>query len=149
MLDFLPAVFWLARSAFRPQRDLALENLALRQQLAILKRQTKRSPLTKVDRAFWVALSRVWTDWREAVVIVKPETVVGWHRKGFRLYWTWKSRRRNRTGRPRVDHEVRRLIRQMANENVGWGAPRIHGELLKLGFDVSQATVSRYTPRRR
>ena len=142
-------MFCTARSAFRPQRDLALENLALRQQLAILQRQTKRPKLTQMDRAFWVALSRVWADWRDTVVIVQPETVVGWHRKGFKLYWTWKSRRPHRIGRPRVDREVRRLIRQMANENVGWGAPRIHGELLKLGFDVSQATVSRYMPRRR
>jgi transposase InsO family protein len=119
----------------------------LRQQLAILKRKTKRPKLTKADRAFWVGLSRLWPDWRSALIVVKPETVIGWHRKGFRLYWTWKSR--NRSGRPRIDAEIRTLIRRMARENPTWGAPRIHGELLKLGFKVAEATVSRYMPRRR
>jgi putative transposase len=113
----------------------------LRQQLAILQRKTKRPKLTKADRAFWVALSRLWPDWRSALILVKPETVIRWHRKGFRCYWTWKSRRRG--GRPRIDPEIRTLIRRMARENPTWGAPRIHGELFKLGFEVARATVSR------
>jgi putative transposase len=147
MLRLLYTLLATARAALKSQRDLALENLALRQQLAILKRQTKRPRLTWVDRAYWVAMSRLWRDWREALIVVKPQTVIGWHRQGFRLYWRWKSR--NKGGRPRVDPEVRALVRRMAKENATWGAPRIHGELLKLGFDVGEATVSRYMPRRR
>ena len=136
-----------ARSSLKSQRELALENLALRQQLAVLKRTTKRPELANADRAFWVALSRLWTGWQHALILVKPETVIGWHRRGFRLYWTWKSRTRG--GRPRIDVEIRTLIRRMARENPTWGAPRIHGELLMLGFEVSEPTVSRYLPRRR
>jgi putative transposase len=119
----------------------------LRQQLAVLKRTTKRPKLTLADRVFWVALCRLWSDWQHALILVKPETVVGWHRKGFRLYWTWKCR--NRGGGPRIDREIRMLIRRIARENPTWGAPRIHGELLMRGFKVSEATVSRYIPRRR
>jgi len=128
-------------------KELALENLALRQQLAVMKRQCPRPRLRKVDRWFWVGLSRVWSDWRRPLLIVHPETVVGWSRRGFRLYWTWISRRR-RAGRPRVSPEVRDLIRKMAEANPLWGAPRIHGELLKLGIEVSERTVSRLMPRR-
>jgi len=87
----------------------------------------------------------VWSGWRTALVIVKPETVVTWHRQGFRLFWTWKSRRR--TGRPTIASEVRGLIRTMSRENTLWGAPRIHGELLKLGVQVSQATLAKYMAR--
>jgi transposase InsO family protein len=147
MLHLLYALLATARSSLKSQRELALENLALRQQLAILKRETKRPTLTNADRTFWVALSRLWPDWQHALILVKPETVIGWHRKGFKLYWTWNSR--NRGGRPRIDAEIRMLIRRMARENPTWGAPRIHGELLKLGFEVGEATVSRYMPLRR
>ena len=119
----------------------------MRQRLAILKGKTKRPKLTKTDRALWVALCRVWPDWQNALILVKPETVIGWHSKGFSLYWAWKSP--NRGGRPPIDRESRALIRRMASENRTWGAPRIHGELLKLGFDVGEATVSRYMPLRR
>ena len=147
LLQLLSALLATARSSLKSQHVLALENLALRQQLAILRRRTKRPQLTKTDRAFWVALSRLWTGWQGTLIVVKPQTVISWHRKGFKLYWTWKSR--NKGGRPRVDVAIRRLIRQMANDNATWGAPRIHGELLKLGFDVSEPTVSRYMPRRR
>ena len=94
-----------------------------------------------------MALRGLWPHWQSALILVKPETVIGWHRKGFKLYWTWKSR--NRGGRPAMDAEVRTLIRRMARENPTWGAPRIHGELRKLGFKVGEATVSRYMPRRR
>jgi len=144
MIDLLHALLATARSSLKSQGELALENLALRQQLAVLKRKTKRPKLRKTDRAFWVALSRLWPDWQDALILVKPKTVIGWHRKGFRLYWSWKSR--NRGGRPPIDAEIRMLIRRMARENPTWGAPRIHGELLKLGFEVAEATVSRYMP---
>ena len=147
MLHLLYALLATARSSLKPQRELALENLALRQQLAILQRKTKRPKLSKADRAFWVALCRLWPDWHNALIIVKPQTVIGWHRKGFKLYWTWKSRRRG--GRPPIDAELRTLIRRIASENPTWGAPRIHGELLMLGFEVGEATVSLYMPRLR
>ncbi len=126
-----------------------LENLALRQQLStVLQKRWPR--IGPVERAFWVVLRRVWAEWSDAVVIVKPETVIGWHRAGFALYWRWLSRRRRSPGRVAVGREIRDLVRKMAAEN-GWGAPRIHGELLKLGFRVSERTVSRYlrTVRRR
>ena len=126
-----------ARSSLKAQ--LALENLALRQQLAIVHRKSKRPKLTKADRAFWVALCRLWPDWHNALLIVKPETVIGWHRKGFKLYWTWKSRHRG--GRPPIDAQIRTLIRRIPRENPTWGAPRIHGELL-MG-PTSQSVVAR------
>jgi transposase InsO family protein len=146
MLHLLHALLAAARSSLRSQRELALENLALRQQLAVLKRTTKRPRLIHADRVFWVALSRLWPDWQNALILVKPETVIRWHRKGFKLYWTWKSR--SRGGRPRIDVEIRTLIGRMARENPTWGAPRIHGELRMLGLQVSEATVSRTMPRR-
>jgi len=129
--------------SFRGRAVLQLELLALRHQLATIERTSPRPSLRLADRLLWVILSRILPNWREVLVIVKPETVVGWHRKGFRLYWTWKSRRR-RDGRPTVPLEARDLIRRMSRENPLWGAPRIHGELLKLGIEVSQATVSKY-----
>jgi transposase InsO family protein len=129
-------------------RDIALENLALRQQLAVMKRQCPRPRLRKADRLFWVWLSRIWPKWRKALLLVRPETVVGWHRQGFRLFWTWISRRKL-CGRPGVSAEVRDLIRKMAAANPLWGAPRIHGELLKLGLDISERTVSRLMPKER
>ena len=95
MLHVLYALLKTARSSLRPQRELALENLALRQQLAIVQRKTKRPRLTQADRAFWVALCGLWPDWHNALIIVKPETVIRWHRKGFKLYWTCKSRKRS------------------------------------------------------
>jgi transposase InsO family protein len=147
MLPLLYALLATARSRPKPQRELALENVAFPQQLGIVQRKTQRPKLTQADRAFWVALCRLWPDWQNALIIVKPDSVIGSHREGFELYWTWKSR--NRGGRPRVDAEIRTLIRRMAGENPTWGAPRIHGELLKLGFDLGEATVSRYMPRRR
>jgi putative transposase len=147
MRHLLYALLATARSSLKSQRELALENLALRQQLAVVQRKTKRPKLTKADRAFWVALSRLWPDWQSALIIVKPQTVIGWHRKGFKLYWTSESRHRG--GRPPIDAEIRTLIRRIATENPTWGAPRIHGELLMPGFEVAEATVSRYMPRRR
>jgi transposase InsO family protein len=135
------------RSIVRTRRELALENLALRQQLAVWKVRQPRPRLTAMDRLFWILLSRLWKGWRNSLQVVRPETVVGWHRRGFRRYWAWKSRRRR--GRPGMGTELRELIRRMSRANPLWGAPRIHGELLKLGLTVSQATVSKYMLRPR
>jgi hypothetical protein len=125
-----------------------LENLALRHQLAVLQRTAPRPRLRPSDRVFWVLLARLWHGWAEVVAIVQPETVIRWQRTGFRLFWTWKSRRPG-PGRPAVAPDVRALIRTMARANPLWGAPRIHGELQKLGLEISQATVSKYLVRRR
>ena len=131
-------------SCFRDRASLQLEIMALRHQLEALSRQNRRRVrLSPWDRAFWALLYCIWSGCLDAVVIVKPDTVVRWHRKGFRLYWTWKSRPRRR-GRPEISAEMKALIRRMSRENPLWGAPRIHGELLKLGFRISQATVSKY-----
>src|ERR1019366_4036480 len=135
-----------ASAAFKSRATLHLENLALRHQLGVLRRSVKRPKLTSADRLLWACLCGVWSDWRPALVIVKPETVIGWHRKGFRLYWTWKVRH-GRPGRPPISKEVRKLIRTMSRENPQWGAPRIHGELLKLGIDIGETSVGKYIVR--
>ncbi len=132
----------LFRRSLYSRRDLLLENLALRQQLLALRRRKPR--LNRLDRLFWVVARRLWPKWKQALVIVSPETVVRWHRAGFRLYWNWLSRHRAVLGRKRVSRELRDLIFRMVAENPTWGAPRIHGELLKLGFDISERTVSRW-----
>src|SRR5882724_6244454 len=129
-------------------RLLTLENLALRQQLAVYKRTVTRPPLRRSDRLFWVGLARVWTGWRQSLVIVTPATVLRWQRRRFREYWTQLSRRPT-GGRPPVNAEITALVRKMAAANPLWGAPRIHGELLKLGIDVAERTVSRLMPERR
>jgi putative transposase len=136
-------------AALKTRHQLAMENLALRHQVQVLRRSGKRPRLTRADRGFWVLLSRIWRDWRNGLVIVKPDTVVRWHRTGFKLYWRWKSRRRKR-GRPHVSLEVMALVRKISLTNPLWGAPRIHGELLKLGIDLAQSTISKYMahPRR-
>ena len=143
MFRILVALAHALRALLRSRVDLAIENAALRQQLAVLRQKTRRPRVRRVDRLFWVLLRRVWPRWAEALLIVTPDTVVRWHRKGFRTYWRWKSRR---TGRPQSTRELRALIRRMATEN-GWGAPRIHAELLKLGLLVSERTVSRCMPK--
>ena len=134
---------------FRARAVLQAEILALRHQLLVLQRSSRGQKLRLrwADRVLLVWLSQWWKDWRSALLIVKPETVIAWHRKGFRLYWSWKSRRRE--GRPTVGPEIRNLIRQISLANPGWGAPRIHGELLKFGIQVSQATVANYMVRHR
>ena len=141
------SVYVCLRAVLKERRDLALENLALRQQLAVLKQSQRRLKIKQQDRVFWIWLSRTWTGWRAALIIVKPTTVIGWHRRGFKLYWTKLSQHR-RGGRPAVSRQVRTLIRQMAAANPLWGAPRIHGELLKLGINISERSVSRLMPRR-
>ena len=138
----------LLRAWFVNRTRLALENLSLRQQLARYKQQHQRPKLLPWDRIFWVWLSRLWSDWRSALVIVKPETVIRWHRQGFKLYWRWKSRSR-RPGRPRIDRGIRQLIRCMSRENPTWGAPRIQSELALLGHKLCEATVAKYMVRHR
>src|SRR6516225_4845040 len=135
------------RSWFQTHASLQVEILALRHQVAVLKRSRRgRLRLNSADRLLWVGLSRLWSQWRSALLIVKPETVMAWHRRGFRCYWRWKSRQ-GEPGRPAIDGEVRELIGKMSLANPLWGAPRIHGELLKLGIEVSQ--VAKYMVRRR
>ena len=147
MLISLAALLDTLRSIIRSRLDVQLENLALRHQIGVLHRSARERPkLTSADRLLWICLSRLWRDWRSTLVIVKPETIVAWHRKGFRLFWTWKVRR-GQPGRPVIARETRDLIRKMCWENPGWGAPRIHGELLKLGFPLSETTVLRWLRR--
>ena len=133
------------RALFLSRADLLVENLALRQQVAALKRKRPRPVLDDVDRAFWVALRASWPGWASRLIIVDPDTVARWNRERFRRHWAKISRRRG-PGRPRVEREIRELVRLMARD--GWGAPRIHAELLKLGIQVCESTVSRYMPRR-
>ena len=135
----LKAIF----SSLRSRQSLVLENIALRHQLEVLRRNAKIPRLKARDRVLWVILSRFWTCWRKNLVIVQPKTVIGCHRKGWRLYWKWKSRPKQK-GRPLVSVEARELIRRISLDNPLWGAPHIHGELLKLGIEVSEATVARY-----
>ena len=137
------------RDCFRTRAVLQAEIIALRHQLLVLHRSNRgrRIHLKFLDRLLWVWLSQLWTGWRSALIIVKPETVIAWHRKGFGYYWAWKSR--HRQGRPFVSTELRDLIRKMSLANPRWGAPRIHGELLKLGIELSQATVAKYMVRHR
>jgi len=136
-------IAWFLRALVVRKCRLAVENLALRQQLAIYNQSIKRPKLRPRDRVFWVWLSRIWYDWNSALVIVKPETVIRWHRQGFRLYWRWKSRT-DRPGRPKMEQEVRDLIRRMSRENSTWGAPRIQSELALLGYTVAERTVAKY-----
>jgi hypothetical protein len=149
MLTLLLVLFSTLRSSLRSRAALQAEILALRHQLLVLQRSTRgrRLRLRAADRLFWVWLSRVWQGWRLSLRIIKPETVIAWNRKGFRLYWTWRSRARN--GRPCELREVRELIRRISVANPRWGAPRIHGELMKLGIDIGETTVAKYMIRPR
>jgi putative transposase len=147
MITLLLHLFRVLPFLFGGHRQLALENLALRQQLVIYKRAVTRPPLRRIDRLFWVGLARVWAGWRQPLVVVSPDTVLRWQRRRFREYWTRLSG--SSRGRPPVDTEIKSLITRMAAANPLWGAPRIHGELLKLGIDVAERTVSRLMPKRR
>jgi hypothetical protein len=149
MLIFFTTLLATLSSILRSRAALELENLALRHQLDVLQRSARKRPrLTTGDRLLWAWLSHIWSDWRSALVMVQPDTVIAWHRKSFRLFWTWKVRR-GQPGRPKVPREVRDLIRRMCRENPTWGAPRIHGELLKLGIDIGETSVSKYMARGR
>ena len=135
-------------SPFKSKIRLEAENAVLRHQLVVLRRQLKgRARLTNDDRWFLVQMYRWFPLILEVVTIVRPETLVHWHRAGFRRFWRWKSN--SRGGRPRIEIELRALIRQMSTENQLWGAPRIHGELLKLGFEVAESSVAKYMVKRR
>src|SRR5215468_9524538 len=129
------------------QKQLALENAALRQQLAVFKRNVPRPKLNDRDRLFWIGLYLIWQDWKSALIFVQPETVTSWHRERFRRYWR-KLSQPKQPGRPRTCSEIRKLIHTMATANPTWGAPRVHGELKKLGFQISERTVSRLMPKK-
>ena len=142
--SFVEASACLIRAFFRSRSDLLMENLALRQQLGVLTQRHPQPRLAAPDRLFWVVLRRFWSGWKRSLLIVQPETVVRWHRAGFKLYWAWLSRHRIRAGRKCVSREWRELIFRMVAENPTWGTPRIHGELKMLGFDLSERTLLRW-----
>ncbi len=131
-------------SLFRPKHQLALEVLALRHQIMVLKRQTPRPKLRRSDRCLWIMLRKVWPGWKAPLMIFQPETVIGWQRAGFRRFWRWKSR--SRLGRPGKDPALIQLIRRMWTVNPTWGSPRIRDELAKLGLEASTATIRKYRP---
>ncbi len=147
MIDVMSLLVCALRRLATSRANLLAENLALRQQLAIYQRMAKRPKLRPRDRVFWVWLYWLWSGWRSALMIVRPETVVRWHRQGFRLYWRWKSRAKN--GRPRLDRHVQALIRRMSRENPLWGAPRIQAEMRLLGHAAAESTVAKYMTRPR
>jgi len=146
MFNVLASVIGAALSFFKTQRELALENLALRHQIGVLKRTlgTRRIRLKLCDRKLWTTLFGIWSGWQQALAIVQPATFIRWHRDSFCRFWARKSRHRD--GRPKLDREVRALIRKMSTSNPTWGAPRIRNELAKIGIDVSRSTVAKYRP---
>jgi hypothetical protein len=146
VLELLVAILGAVRAALRSRAGLVVENLALRQQLAVLRRKTKRPRLLPVDRAFWIVLSGMWSRWTDVLAIVKPETVIGWHRRGFARFWAWKSKR---VGRPPIHPDLIELIVRMATENLRWSRRRIVMELARLGFRVDKNTVANYMPKSR
>jgi transposase InsO family protein len=137
----------LIRAILLSRTSLALENLALRQQVATLKQSVPRHRIRLRDRIYWLVLRRLWSGWRDTILIVRPATVVAWYRQGFRLFWRWRSR--GTPGRPPITAEVRELIRRLSTENRFWGAPRIQAELDRLGHRVAKSTVERYMVRHR
>jgi transposase InsO family protein len=144
--EFWGLLLALLRGAVRDRGDLVAENLLLRHQLAVLTRPTRRRPRLRArDKLFWVLARRLWRDWRHHLVLVRPETVVRWHRHAWRLFWRWRSR--TRLGRPRLSPEVRELIAAISRDNPLWGTERIRGELLKLGLVVSNRSIRRYRGR--
>ena len=145
MFSLILTVIRSLRCAFIPRRDLVLENLALRHQLLVLNRRVEQPHFHRSDRLLWIALRAVWSRWTEALVIVQPQTVVRWHRAGFRLYWRWRSRRRD--GRPPIDRNLIKLIQRMWRANPTWGSPRIRDELAKLGLQVSDSTIRNCRPK--
>jgi putative transposase len=136
-------VWTFLRALLGSSAAVTLENVALRHQLAVLQRSVGRPRLRRWDRLVWVGLSQLWAGWRSSLFIVRPATVLAWHRKGFQLYWRWKSRA-HPVGRPQLDSELRHLIRRMARENPTWGRRRIQGELAHLGYNVAELTVAKY-----
>ena len=147
MFRFFPLWFGLLARCFRSYRTLLLENLALRQQLTVLKRRHPKPKLSRLDKLFWVSARRFWSTWKSSLIIVTPETVVPWQRAGFRRYWSLISRVKERVGKKKLSQEIRDLIFQMVKDNPTWRAPRIHCELLMLSVDVSERSVSRWMKR--
>ena len=147
MLNTILSLFRATLLILGGAEQVALENLALREQLGIFQRSVRHPKIRQRNRLFWVCLRKVWKEWRSALMIVRPETVLDWQRRRFRRYWCRLSQHKN-PGRPRTNADIRKLVKTMAETNVGWGAPRIHGELLKLGIEVSERTVSRLMPKR-
>jgi putative transposase len=146
MLTIVSALLRCLFSWLRPKAELALENLALRHQIAVLNRPAHKPRLQAKDRLFWVVLKGWWPNWRAALIIFRPETVIGWQRAGFRMFWRWKSWPRRR---PRKDSALIQLIRRMWAVNPTWGSPRIRDELAKLGLEASTTTIRKYRPKSR
>src|SRR5262249_14022791 len=138
---------WAIAALLKPKALLVAENLCLRQQLVILQRRQPRPRLLGADRRFWILARQWYSGWRDALLIVQPETVLRWHREGWRTYWRWRSRLPRRGRRPPIPAELRALIRQVASENRFWGQRRIQAELARLGFKVSSRTVAKYMRR--
>ena len=146
MFALLTKILLVVRSRLKSRARLEAENIVLRQQVIVLSRKSpSRVWLRNIDRLIFVWMYRLFPSILNAITVVKPETVIRWHQRGFRAYWRWKSRRRG--GCPRIDREIRDLIRRMSKENPLWGAPRIHGELLMLGIAVAESTVAKYMTR--
>ena len=149
MMSLLALAAAVFTSFFKGQRSLVLENLALRQQLVVYKRAQERPPLRSTDRAFWVWLSKFWGGWRAPLLLVRPETVIRWHRQGFKLYWRWRSRPK-RLGRPSIPREHIDFIRRMSRDNPSWGEDKINEELrVKFGVRHSTSTIRKYMTKRR
>jgi hypothetical protein len=146
MVEFLIKLLLVARAKLKSRARLEAENMVLRQQVIVLSRKARSRVRLRNDRLIFVWMCQMFPSILNAITVVKPETVIRWHRRGFRAYWHWKSIRVG--GRPKIDREIRDLIRRLSKENPLWGAPRIHGELLMLGIEVAQSTVARYMTRR-
>jgi len=144
-MGILRIVLAFLRAFFASRAALVAENVMLRQQLLIVHRSAPRPKFRRTDRVLLCWLSRLWSGWRSALLIVQPDTVTRWHRQGFRVYWRWKSRKK--PGRPKIDANIRRLIRRICRDNPTWGAPRILSELLLLGHNVAESTVAKYMVR--
>ena len=148
MVALISFLLNVVASLFKSKSRLEAENVALRHQLIVMRRKLRGRPrLTNNDRWFFIQLYRWFPSILQVVRIIRPETLVRWHRAGFRCYWRWKSR--SLGGRPQIETDLRALIRRISIENPLWGAPRIHGELLKLGFEVAQSSVAKYMVKRR
>jgi len=145
-MPFWKIILVFVRGLIVSRVKLSLELLALRQQLVVLRRTVQHPQIQNRDRWFWIVVSRIWKDWRQALIFVKPETVIKWHRQGLRMYWRWKSRS-SQVGRPQLDKEIRDLICRISGENPLWGVPRIQSELRLLGYEIAESTVAKYRVR--
>jgi putative transposase len=145
-MPWITHLLTLINALLADRSRLALENIALRQQITVLKRSVNRAKINDSDRVFWILMRRMHDSWRETLLIAKPETVIAWHHKGWRYYWDRKSKQGN-SGRPKIDSEIIELIQRMSRENVTWGAPRIQSELAMLGYEVAMSTVAKYMVR--